>query len=71
MYIYVYTHIYTYSLYELTQGLTLDLNHLRHLKRSTGHTHTHRQRTTPPTPTHTHTTRTTPQTPKRTPPANT
>jgi len=31
------------------------------------HTHTHRQRTTPPTPTHTHTTRTTPQTPKRTP----
>ena len=29
------------------------------------HTHTHRQRTTPPTPTHT--TRTIPQTPKRTP----
>jgi len=32
------------------------------VKRSTGHTHTHRQRTTPPTPKHTHTTRTTPQT---------
>jgi len=41
------------------------------VKRSTGHTHTHRQRTTPPTPTHTHTTRTTPQTPKRTPHTNT
>jgi len=33
-------------------------------QRSTGHTHIHRQRTTPPTTTHTHThtTRTTPQT---------
>jgi len=30
------------------------------------HTHTHRQRTTPPTPKHTHTTRTTPQALKRT-----
>jgi len=36
------------------------------VNRSTGHTHTHRQRRTPPTPTHTHTTRPTPQTPKRT-----
>jgi len=35
------------------------------------HSHTHRPRTTPPTPTHAHTTRTTPQTPKRTPPTNT
>jgi len=33
-------------------------------KRNRSHTHTHRQRTTPPT--HTHTTKTTPQTPKRT-----
>jgi len=33
------------------------------VKRSTGHTHTYRQRTTPPTQAHTHTTRTTPQTP--------
>ena len=36
-----------------------------------GHTHTHRQRTTPPTPTHTYTTRKAPQTPKRTAPTNT
>jgi len=27
------------------------------------HTHTHRQRTTPPTPTHAHTTKTTPKPP--------
>jgi len=41
------------------------------VKRSTGHTHIQRERTTPPTPIHTHTTRTTLQTPKRTPPTNT
>jgi len=41
------------------------------VKRSTCHTHTHRQRTAPPTPTHIQTTRTTPQTPKRTAPTNT
>jgi len=42
-----------------------------HKKSQQATQHTHRQRTTPPTPTHTHTTRTTPQTPKRTPPTNT
>jgi len=58
----------------LTMHVKISLGYTRAHTHTHGLTpHTHRQRTTPPTPTdtQTHTKRTTPQPPKRTPPTNT